>query len=335
MLQMKSIVTLCLLVATSSGAWAQAPRVIRKPVMEFAPSKSDAADRKIFKAALSADGKLVACTHLDGKLAVYSIVGAKLLFTAEPLKSRSGLAHSHDTAFSPDGKLVAFSRKEKQIEILDALTGKPHSLCELPGNRPDDVDALAFSPDGKKLAVSSGVLYHKNLHIFDAATGKLLGQPLNDVDGIAYQLIFSADGKRLVANHWQTIYVVDAVNHRLTDKVTAQVATVFFRGDQLCAVHEESSAIHEVTGKSLGKTPIGRFIEKIDSPSGMRMAIAGAPPVNAIPQKSEVTVRNMEGRELFRVIGEDSPIRRVCLSADARTLLVLRDSLRVEVFRLE
>jgi hypothetical protein len=197
------------------------------------------------------------------------------------------------------------------------------------------VDALAFSPDGGKLAVSSGELYHKNLHVFDTATGKLLGQPLRDVDGAAYQLIFSGDGKRLVANHRSTIYLVDAVAHRLTTKLATKASAVFFKGDKLFATQKESLEIHEVTAEGVGKKMIGRFAEKLETASALRTAIAGSPLVAAIPIKNEVSVRDVKGRELFRVSGEDSPIRRVCLSGDGHVLLIYRDSLRVEVYRLD
>jgi DNA-binding beta-propeller fold protein YncE len=329
-------VLLCSLLPATTvlGAFAQSPRVIRKPVAEYVAAKSEAADQGIFRADLSPDGKLVACTRRDGKLSVYAVGDTKPLFTTGPAESR-GSSFTGGAAFSADGKLVAFAVNEKRIEIVSARTGQAHASCALPGGKPEAVDALAFSPDGKKLAVSSGFLYHKDLHVFDATTGKLLGEPLHDVDGFATQLIFSGDGKRLVANHWPTVYLVDAVEHRLIKKLPAKAPTVFFRGGQLYAVQEESSAIHEVTVEGVAKKSFGRFIDKIDSASAMRTAVAGNPPVAAVPQKSEVSVRDMEGRELFRVAGEDSPIRRVCLSADGRVLLIYRDSLRVEVFRLE
>jgi hypothetical protein len=325
---------LFLLAVATVGLLAQPPRVIRKPAAEYIAAKSEGPENGIFKADLSPDGKLVACVRRGGKLTVYALGDTKPLFTTEPTDLR-GSTHTSGAAFSADGKLVALPGKGKRIEILSARKGKAQSSLELPGKKPEAVDALAFSPDGRKLAVSSGFLYHKDLHVFDTATGKLLGQPLTDVDGIAYQLIFSADGKRLIANHGSIIYLVDAVAHRLTAKVPAKALSVFFQGDKLYAVQEQSFAIHEVADQGVGKKSIGQFAEKSDPVSAMRTAIAGDPAVAAIPQKNEVSIRNMEGRELFRVAGEDSPIRRVCLSADGRVLLIYRDSLRVEVFRLE
>lgn len=57
------------------------------------------------------------------------------------------------------------------------------------------VDSVAFSPDGKRIV--SGSL-DGTLRIWDAATGKLIGQPLNDEFTLVDSLAFSPDGKRIV-----------------------------------------------------------------------------------------------------------------------------------------
>jgi hypothetical protein len=322
------LLSVLILMLVSADLSAQAPKVIRRPLAEFDAAQPKGPGNGVHSAGLSPDGKLVACIRA-GQLSVYALGEAKPLFTTEPDKLKSS-----EVAFSADGKLIAFHGKDKRIEILSARTGKAHASAEL-ANTPESVDALTFSPDDRQLAVSSGFLYHKNLRIFDTTTGKELGAPLLDVDGMAYQLIYSADGKRLIANHYFIIYDVDAESHRLKTKIRAKAFSTFFQKEKLCAVQEESGEIHEVAGQEVGKAAIGKFMDKIDPFSATRMAIAGSPPLAAIPQGTEITVRITEGRELFRVIGEDSPIRRIRLSADGSVLLIFRDSLKVEVFRLE
>lgn len=324
---------LLLLTVTAAGAVAQQPRVVRKPAAEFLAEKSEGPENGIFQADLSPDGKLVALVRQNGKLTVHAVGQAKPLFTTGPAERR-GSPYTVGAAFSADGASIAVPGGGRRIDVLKATTGKLHASIELPGRRSDGIDALTFSPDGKKLAVASGFLYHKALRVFDAATGKLLGQPLDDVDGSAHPLLFSPDGKSLVANHWGAIYLVDAA-YRLVRKVPARAASVFFHKGELRAVEPESSSVVAVGEKGLGTDPLGKWAGQLDSVAGMRMAIAGDPPVAAIPQKGKVSVRNAQGRESFQVVGEDSPVRRLCLSADGRVLLVYRDSLRVEVFRLE
>src|SRR5262249_51193432 len=157
------------------------------------------------------------------------------------------------------------------------------------------------------LAVSAGHLYHMDLYLFDTAGGKLLGKPLVGVDGVARDLLFSADGKRLVVNHWSTVYLVDAVARRLTSKVPAKALSTFFQGDELYVVEQGSGKVREVSAGRVGKEAADQFAEKLDSFGAFRMAVAGRPAVAAIPEGNEVRGRSLKGRELFRVVGEASP----------------------------
>jgi WD40 repeat protein len=264
---------------------------------------------------------------------VYAVGQREPLFT-------TGAVHPHRAfpsgraVFSAGGDLLAFSANEHWVEVVSARTGKTHKAIERP---PDGgaVDALAFSPDGKSLAVSSGFLYHKELHLFDTATGNLLGHPVKDVDGIAHQMLFSADGKRVIANHFAELYLVDNVARRLTATLKAQVGPVFFQGNKLYSLQGKAMAIHEVTDKGIEKNAIGHFADNADLEALYRSAVAGQPGVATVTIKNEVSVRDMQGKERFRVAGGDAPITRVCLSADGRVVLIHRQFLRVEVFRLK
>src|SRR5207249_939658 len=113
-------------------------------------------------------------------------------------------------AFSPDGKRLAsgtggYSRRDKpvpnDVKVWDAQTGQ--EMLTLKGHT-NYVSAVAFSPDGKRLATASndGVV-----KVWEAQTGQellnLKGHT-NRINGLA----FSPDGKHLTsASRDQTVKV--------------------------------------------------------------------------------------------------------------------------------
>jgi WD40 repeat protein len=330
-----STFALCaLLWVAVSSAFGQEPRIIRQPIAVFVAEKGDGPGKSIFRVSASSDGQLVAVARIDGSVSVHSPGKEFALFTTPPADDRR-LSPFCAPQFSAQGDWLAYASGGGRVEIVAARTGKPRTTIKLPDARVEGIDALAFSPDGKTLAISSGVLYHKDLRVFDAATGKLLGQPLSNVDGVAWQLAFSPDGQRMIANHWNTLYLIDVPALKLAAKIPSKTFTVFFKDGGTFAIDEDSSAIREVTAEGIRKTPAGTFLEKSEPLVAMRSALGGEPPVVAVPAGNAVSVRNLQGKELYRVHGDESPIRKLGLSADGRTLIVDRHPTRAEVFRLE
>jgi RNA polymerase sigma factor (sigma-70 family) len=119
--------------------------------------------------AVSPDGSLVA-TGADG-VRLYDARTGTLLRAI-------GDAGDRGVAFAPDGRHLAAAgfHMDKLIGIYDVQSGK--RVQSLAGHTEWEIDALAFSPDGKLLA-STGV--DKQLLVWELATGKLrhrlAGQP--------------------------------------------------------------------------------------------------------------------------------------------------------------
>jgi len=104
----------------------------------------------------------------------------------------------YDHALSSDGKTLATVGYRKRlptvelvargIKLWDIGTGK--LVRELPAEHVGGVRSLAFSPDGKMLAIRAS-----RILVFDVATGKNLGEFESEAgnDGVA----FTSDGKKL------------------------------------------------------------------------------------------------------------------------------------------
>jgi serine/threonine protein kinase len=103
-------------------------------------------------------------------------------------------------AVSPDGKLVAVGRAGKPVRLYDLAGHKQvRQFAPLPSasGGSDAGTALAFSPDGLKLAAGDGL--QQPVQVFDVATG-VAEAGHAEIDGTAiHQLQFSRDGTILRA----------------------------------------------------------------------------------------------------------------------------------------
>jgi WD40 repeat protein len=121
-------------------------------------------------------------------------------------------------AFSPDGKHVATGDKVGHVVVWDVTSGKPVTTLEAPGMYTWDpvqrrhsiggVRSLAFSPDGKLLAVGGigkiGNIDHlegkPRVEVFDWQKGARVHEYLGDgIKGLVERLVFHPKGEWLLA----------------------------------------------------------------------------------------------------------------------------------------
>jgi WD40 repeat protein/serine/threonine protein kinase/DNA-binding XRE family transcriptional regulator len=107
------------------------------------------------------------------------------------------------SSFSPDGRLLVTSSKDRTARIWEVTTGKQIQLL----SHPDSVYAVAWSPDGARMATTS---YDRGVRIWDVASGDqllLMRGHTDFVDGLAW----SPDGTRVVSGSFDgTARVWDA-----------------------------------------------------------------------------------------------------------------------------
>jgi WD40 repeat protein len=135
---------------------------------------------------LSADGKLLVSSAIDRTAKVWNAADNKLLTTCDA-SERLPAVHA---ALSPDGKVLATGTN--QVRLWDAASGK--EIASLKG-RPNFIDAVVFSADGRRLACSGS---RNTVTLWDVPARKEL-TPLEGHTKPVMGLAFTSDGKTLAS----------------------------------------------------------------------------------------------------------------------------------------
>jgi WD40 repeat protein len=161
--------------------------------------------------AFSPDGRLLASGNGRDELSLWDAASGKsvrCLQTKAPGFVGKNTFETH-LAFTPDGKTLASANSDNAVRLWDVASGKEIRRIhrEDEGVKADDhfksVHSLAFSPDGKLLAVDSADGF---LHLWSVATGEKLRR-IDTQHGlfgwrVSVALAFAPDGRTLTA--WGT-----------------------------------------------------------------------------------------------------------------------------------
>jgi len=147
-------------------------------------------DRKeIYRLAFSPDGHFLAVADLLGGVGVIDVNSQ-----AETVGIRR-VAKARGIGFSPDGQYLAFGGSDHQVQVCTAALSNCRTLAQA-----DDVNGLAFSPDSRRLAVTTGSfgqVHHNGFAVWDLqsrrATLEIKDQP-DPFEGTS----FSEDGRYIV-----------------------------------------------------------------------------------------------------------------------------------------
>lgn len=140
------------------------------------------------------DGSILA--RNDGtKVSVGDVIWMARGVRVDPRVTIENVSRSGCLALSADGKLLAVFNGENRLTLHDTATGKQlHRLRWRAEDRtkPIQINALAFSPDGRTLAVGD----ISSVRLYDVSTGRERG---GLASGWVRALAYSADGKTLAA----------------------------------------------------------------------------------------------------------------------------------------
>jgi len=228
----------------------------------------------------------------------------------------------HDLAFSPDGARLAACSEEKAVKVWDWRSGKEIFSRACPG----DGRGVAFSPDGKLLAV--GLSGDEPLQVWDAGTGELV-HTLRDERGWAYTVAFNRDGKLLATGPpglelWDTATLKKV---RTIPEVIIEWAAFTPDGQTMLSASTDhrKGTVHTVslwdvaTGAQRAQFPLktrGGYAAYHLSPDGKTLFAGRQDQPDGCVRAYDVAT----GRDRFPRRSHAGAVRAVAVSPDGRTL---------------
>jgi RNA polymerase sigma factor (sigma-70 family) len=201
----------------------------------------------------------------DGKTLISNtFVGARAVQVWEPttgklIRSFPGNYAYEPVAVSPDGNTLVISEGAK-LGLWDLSSGK--RIRRLEAANVADVQALAFSPDGKTLAASdqNGVI-----HFWYPATGEQASQHSTGTMEPITLLAYSSDGKILVSGNDRSVRLQlwDAVSHQMLYQLArpGNLSSIAFSPDgTLLAASAENCPV------ALWRVRTGQLVRELRSP---------------------------------------------------------------------
>ncbi len=147
----------------------------------------------VYDVAISGDGRHVASSHGDGTVRIWDVAA-----TGGPSRILSG-QHGivHDIAFSPDGHHLAGADDAGAVWIWDLTGHAAPRVLERGGTSDVIASAVAFAPDGGRLAAIGGE--NDPIRVWNLKHASARPVALGGSTGAAEALLFSPDGRRVAA----------------------------------------------------------------------------------------------------------------------------------------
>jgi WD40 repeat protein len=267
-------------------------------------------DGGVASIALSSDGKRLAAGVPDGAIILWDVA------TGKPVLPFEG--HRDEVcslAFSPDGTILASGGD--RLHLWSVRDNKTIRRIAAKGM---DADAIAYAPDGKRLACAS---WRMGLQLWDTTTGKELRR-IDCRKDRACKVSFAPDGVFLVSRHESGLV-------RVWDPATGKLLRRF--GERLGQYQSVGFSALSPDGKTLavggpnGTTQVwrvadGKQLRRLGEQGGSGFSAAFSPDGKTLATAdTKIQLWDLAtGKELRRMEGHEPWVFALVFSPDARML---------------
>jgi WD40 repeat protein/serine/threonine protein kinase len=269
------------------------------------------------RAAMGEASWLEARAKLRSALEIEDHPAARALWwqlSREPLRWRAATATTaYAVAYSPEGDTVAAACQDGAVYLVDAVERRTRLLR----GHADQVFAVTFSPDGKRLASGS---FGGHLRIWDRQSGKTL-RAVKAHEGMVWAVAFSPSGDVVASSGGDHLVALwDAVSGERRGTLEGHDADVFgvaFSPDGkriATGSFDQSVRIWTAAGKEIHRLDghTGRVFSVTYSPDGQLIASAS--------RDGSARIWRADDGALVRSLQDDSGLFGVTFSPDGKTL---------------
>ena len=293
------------------------------------------------RAVYSLDGTRLATPGPDNMAIIWdAATGAELVTLAGHTDTLWGLA------FSPDGSRLATSSRDLTAEVWDATSGEELLTLSQAGHGDGEfgagfrgIMAVAFSPDGKRLATAGA---DGTAIMWDAATGQALLTFSNQ--GIAItNVALSPDGTRLVTASDSDAESLQAISKMWDISTGKELFTVTLEWRAWGAAFSPDGR-RLVIGGHYGVAKVldaatGKELLNLSGHTDTVLAVAFSPDGSAVATASSDGTAKLwdvtTGRELLTLTGHASRVGSVAFSPDGTRLMTASADGTARVYHLQ